>query len=308
MTNRVAGNTETIDTTQSSSGAGSLRFTIRSQSGEGGAGWFAVNFADDLSAQFDSGEEFFIQWRQRFSPELLQTYYEGGGGFKQLIVGAGDLPGCTPSNQSGDVCAKSCTQLEVVVQNSYQRGLPQMYHSCGVKDGNYETLETSCPYSDCRSYDVMLQNAMPRPYCLWNTDYNGCFKYYPSEWMTFQLRVKIGTWYRNDRNYHYDSEIQLWVARDGQPSTLVIDRSAARNAGYDLVRVFPAGQDWEGSAQYGKVWLLPYNTGKNSSQVHPDAYTWYDELIISTRRIPDPVSSSTTGPRPSPPTRLQPTD
>jgi hypothetical protein len=29
-------------------------------------------------------------------------------------------------------------------------------------------------------------------------------------------------------------------------------------------------------------------TNKDSSQVHPTAYLWYDELIISRTRIPDP--------------------
>jgi hypothetical protein len=40
--------------------------------------------------------------------------------------------------------------------------------------------------------------------------------------------------------------------------------------------------------EYGKVWLLPYQSDKNASQVHADAYTWYDELIISKSRLADP--------------------
>ena len=41
-------------------------------------------------------------------------------------------------------------------------------------------------------------------------------------------------------------------------------------------------------AKYDKLWLLPHNTNKDSSASHPTAYTWYDELIVSTKRIPDP--------------------
>ena len=67
-----------------------------------------------------------MQWRQRFSPEFLRTSYRDGGGWKQAIVGEGDRPGAT---------VYSCTQLEIVTQNTYQRGFPQMYHSCGGKDG-----------------------------------------------------------------------------------------------------------------------------------------------------------------------------
>ena len=40
--------------------------------------------------------------------------------------------------------------------------------------------------------------------------------------------------------------------------------------------------------RFGKIWLLPYHTGKNPTQVHPTAYTWYDELIISRNKIADP--------------------
>jgi hypothetical protein len=112
--------------------------------------------------------------------------------------------------------------------------------------------------------------------------------------MTFQVHVKIGRWYRNDRVYRHDSTVQLWVGDEGQPSQLVIDFSPkapacqaiqqsepACQTGYDLVNTNPA-------AKYGKLWLLPYNTGKNPAQSHATAYTWYDELIISTTRVPDP--------------------
>jgi hypothetical protein len=36
---------------------------------------------------------------------------------------------------------------------------------------------------------------------------------------------KIGTWYKNDGIYHGDSTIQLWVAREHQPSKLVVNLS-----------------------------------------------------------------------------------
>jgi len=99
--------------------------------------------------------------------------------------------------------------------------------------------------------------------------------------MTFQLHVKVGTWYKNDGKYHHDSTVQLWVAEEGKPSKLIIDMSPERRTGYDLVNLEPA-------AKYGKVWLLPYNTNKDPRQEHPAAYTWYDELIISRNRIADP--------------------
>jgi len=102
----------TLDTTVKASGDGSLRFEIPPKSPANTSGSFWLDFSDDLKAQFGEGEEFFVQWRQRFSPELLGTHYNGGDGWKQIIVGEGDRPG---------VRADSCTQLEMVVQNQYQR-------------------------------------------------------------------------------------------------------------------------------------------------------------------------------------------
>ena len=39
----------------------------------------------------------------------------------------------------------------------------------------------------------------------------------------------------------------------------------------------------------GKAWLLPYHTSKDPAEEHPEAYTWYDDLIVSRTRIPDPL-------------------
>jgi hypothetical protein len=221
------------------SGAGSLRFEIPTNTGSDTSGSFWQNFDDDFAVQFGEGEEFFVQWRQRFSPELLSTFYDGGGGWKQAIIGEGDRPGKT---------VYSCTQLEVVVQNTYQSGAPQMYHSCGGKDGQYEPLDRQVRW----------------------------VRYKANEWMTFQVSIRIGTWYRNDQRYHRDSRIQLWVAEAGRPSRLAVDQTR-----YDIANNEP-------EAKYGKIWLLPYHTGKSAEQRHSTAYTWYDDLIISRSRISDP--------------------
>lgn len=221
------------------SGTGSLRFEIPSNTPADTSGSYWTNFSDDLSVQFGEGQEFFVQWRQRFSPELLGTRYRGGSGWKQTIIGEGDRDGAK---------AYSCTQLEIVTVNGSQRGFPQMYHSCGGKDGHYEGLDTE----------------------RW-------IRYRANQWMTFQVQVKIGHWYRNDRRYRRDSTIRLWVAEEGRPSRLAVNQGA-----YDLANTDPA-------VRYGKIWLLPYHTGKDASQRHPVAYTWYDELVISRSRIADPA-------------------
>src|SRR5262249_10841247 len=115
-----------------------------------------------------------------------------------------------------------------------------------------------------------------------------CFGYFPNEWMTFQVGITTGP--RVDNEFT-KSRIRLWIAREGKPSELVIDFGP-----YNL-SAGPASED----QKYGKVWLRPYHTGKDPAQDHPTAYTWYDELIISTQRIPDPGagSSGTAPPAPS---------
>ena len=70
--------------------------------------------------------------------------------------------------------------------------------------------------------------------------------------------------------------VELWVAGEREKS-----RRAVVAKGYDLANTKPG-------AKYGKLWLLPYHTGKDSSQDHPIGYTWYDEVIISRAPIPDP--------------------
>ena len=126
----------------------------------------------------------------------------GGGGWKQVIIGEGSRPNDP---------AYSCTTLEVVVQHNYHRGFPHMYHSCGVKDGQYEGLEPPIPPSD-----FGLQNAISG--CTYqNPRVPPCAGYVANQWMTFQVRIKIGTWYKNDRVYKHDSTIQFWVGKRGKP-------------------------------------------------------------------------------------------
>ncbi len=300
-----------VDTAVKASGAGSLRFDIPSNVGSDTSGSFNINFSEDLSVQFGEGEDFYIQWRQRFSPEFIDTLYlmdpasagAFAGGWKQAIVGQGDRPGLPEVG--------SCTPMELVVQNSDQRGFAQMYHSCGSKDGQYQGLG-----KQVTSTDWALQFGDVEG-CLWslkwsNTDqpwnkrftepYGPCMGYRPNEWMTFQMHVHIGTWYLNDQNYHQDSTVELWAAFEGQPSVKIIDRT-----GYDLVNCAAGDTACQNdpSIKYGKIWLLPYHSNKGVEQVHPPAATWYDDLIISRAKIADPQISSGDQFPPAPPQNLQ---
>jgi hypothetical protein len=268
-----------LDTSVKASGASSLKFTVPSLSGPNTSGSYFANFSDDLSVQLDSGDEFYVQWRQRFGTDFLTSEYAGGGGWKQVIIGEGSRPGDPVS---------SCTPLELVTFNPYHLGFAELYHSCGAKDDQYEPIT---PPLD--GADFALQNAVAG--CTYqNATAPPCFGYQPEAWMTFQVHVKIGTWYQNDGNYQHDSVVQLWIAREGEPSQLVVDMSPGDAAcaaeqtslpqcktGYDLANLEI------GVARYGQVWLLPYNTGKDPSVAYPETATHYDELIVSRDPIAD---------------------
>jgi len=221
--------------------------------------------------QFGESQEFYVQWRQRFSPEFISTnYLASGGGIKQVIITTGDKP---------SKLYASCEAIGVVTQTYYYNRFPILYNSCtgsshhGPYDGFYESIPG----------DFKLQNARQSPFCLYSQAPNSYlppsgngFGWFPNEWMTFQIKIKTGPRVGDE---FANSFVELWMAREGQPSQLVI------NWGPYYLSAGSQGED----QKYGKVFLLPYQTGKDSTQVHPTAYTWYDELIISRNRIADPA-------------------
>ena len=81
-----------------------------------------------------------------------------------------------------------------------------------------------------------------------------------------------------------NSTVELWLGREGQPSELAIG-GGARNL---EVNTDPL-------QKYGQIWLLPYS----GSDIYPQGGTvWYDELMISTSKLPDPGSPAPTGSQP----------
>jgi hypothetical protein len=268
-----------VDPAIKASGTGSMRADIPGDD-PGGAdtsGNFAANFKDDWSFQVGPGEEVYVQWRQRFDAEFLSQQPQPSNGWKQLILSEGSRPGHHDPS--------SCTEMHLVVENSYYRGLPNIYHSCG----RFEDLIQRSPILSA----WMLQNATSPTPCLRRAEkFPPCVGYRPNEWMTFQLHVRVGSWYTGGPAKR-DSLIQLWIAEEGKPAQLVIDINPQKSYGGVPL---PAGWDLRNSdpnAKYGRVWLLPYNTNRTSASTcagRPckDAHTWYDELIISRSRIPDP--------------------
>lgn len=284
--------TPILDAAVKASGNSSLKFTIPSNSGADTSGSYFANFSNDLSVQFGENQDFYVQWRQRFSPEFLNTNYAGSNGWKQAAITTGDQP---------TKLYASCEALGVTMQNTYQRGFAQIYHSCtgSTSHGAYDALEQSVVLSS--GADILLQNARPAPYCTYLQGKTSppsffpptgnCFGYFPNEWMTFQVHIHSGPRVNDELT---NSHIDVWIAREGQSSQQILNWGP-----YNLSAGSPSDNQ-----KYGKIWFLPYQTNKDASQITPIAYTWYDELIISRTRIPDPKSSPDSLP-PAPPSGLR---
>lgn len=284
------GNYPTVDTSIYASGGGSLKFVIPSDAEANNAGEFHLDFTDDNSVQFgnnsSNGSEFYVQWRQRFDNNYVNFdgTVAGGGGMKQIIIGLGDAA----ANGSSYI-ASSCTDFHIVITNPYYGGFPRMYHNCGTKDdAGYQPLE---PYTG----DYLYQDAIQ---CLRSNPSLNCFRYFANEWMTFQIHVKAGTDYSNpteyggspvdspdDRNYHRDSTVELWMARENQPSVLVLSLTD-----YDLVQHDVSGgtqpatwwQSHNVTPRYGKVWLLPYDTGRCQATFYVNGITRSNNVVTAT--------------------------
>jgi len=231
------------DTSVKASGSSSLRFEIPSRSGANSSG----NWKDSLGGSFGPGKTFYVQFRQRFSPEMLNTNF-GGNGWKQVIF---------------HYASYSCAALEITTQNTYLRGYPQMYTHCGAGSfaidlGNGDFLYENGDYNCHRS----------------NPNATGCAFYYANEWMTFYYEVKVGNWGQPN------SSVKAWVAYEGGPMKQFVN---APNYTLD--------QDAPGR-EFNSLTLLPYNTDKPSGQTNPVAYTWHDELIVSTQPIAAPAGGT----------------
>ena len=235
-----------IDKAVRASGAGALRFEIPPHSGANASGYWKQAFG----RSFGENQTFFVQFRQRFSEEMLKTDW-GDTTWKQAIF---------------HNSAATCADVELTTVQYYHNGFPIMYTDCGAR----------ALYTNGGDPPMKLEQG---DYNCWYGKYNkkDCFLYPVNQWVTFYFRVSIGHWGQAD------STIDAWVALDGEGYKQWIDMP-----NFVLKNSHP-GND------YDTVTLLPYMTNKNAGAEHPVAYTWYDELIVSTRPIAPPAASASAG-------------
>lgn len=269
-----------IDTAIKRSGSGSLKFTIPSSTGEQ-TGWFSDVFKRNADGSFayispnsPLGNVAYLQFYQRFDTNMVNLDFQcrdkvdgtstGCGGWKQIIVYGNPPNGASASG------------LQTVMNNGWERGVPQMYGQTGTDDYGVQDVRGCTPASSrglspTSGYSSRVN--YPEPLCV---------QYDADRWMEFTIRIEV-----LGPSGSASSRIQMWV--DGQ---LVVD--------YRNAKVNWGGGDGSGFGQYQ---LLPFHTNKDPLQVHPTAYTWFDDMIVSTQPIPMINGSADTVP-PAPPTGL----
>jgi hypothetical protein len=244
----------TLDTSTYASGGSSLKFTVPSLGGANSAGSWSYPFGQN----FAQNNTFYVQFRQRFSPEYISNQWVTTSGtstsWKQADFHWGDF---ATKNLS------TCGQVELTTGNFENIGHPIMYTGCGAT-GLYKTVGSSI-FIEQGDTSTTGYNCLYGPY-------TNCFSYPSNEWVTFYYQVNIGTWGQPN------SSVKAWIAFPGQPYAEWINFS-----GLTLSTDSPMIN------AYNYMSLFPYMTGRSSSvSAGPTAYTWYDEVIVSTQPIAVP--------------------
>lgn len=189
-----------VDRNVKLSGGGSMHVAVAPN-----AGMAPGNVVVPLGASFGEGSSLYIQWRQRFSPSMVDDDL-GGNGMKQIVL-YDDQP---------------CCEVEVAMLNEKYRGFPAFYTNV-MRNWMYRNLPGG---------DVAYQFDDKDAYCT-EKDMSRCDKYHPDEWMTFYYEQHIGKWGQPN------SIIKAYWAREGRPLKQYVhitdwtfrqDRPGAENA------------------------------------------------------------------------------
>jgi hypothetical protein len=168
------------DTSIKASGSASLRFEVPSHSAANASGYWK----QPMGKEFREGSTFYVQFRQRFTKEMLKNNW-GGTTWKQVIF----------HNK-----AATCGAVELTTVQYYTTGIPTMYTNCG---GHSLFTNNGNPPTKLEQGD----------YNCWYGNYNAkdCFFYPAEEWVTFYYQISVGNWGKPN------STINAWVALDGKP-------------------------------------------------------------------------------------------
>jgi hypothetical protein len=266
-----------LDTVVKTSGDGSLRFDLPPppHAGPNIAGRWSPVDSGALGQTFGQNSTFYVQFRQRFSPEMLDNEWKNSTpGWKTVIFHQGQ---------------STCAAIELATANWWNSNIVFIYTDCGARamtttpDGSQWTTH-SPPF-------LIQQGDYSCEYNNFNQD--DCFYFTANEWLTFYYKISLGTWDQPD------SMVELWIAREGTSSYQQIIRVPNMSLSCNAASCTTSPGLEQG---YNNLTFTPYMTGLSSNDGIPGvtARTWIDELIVSTQPIAAPAS----GPRPESPTNL----
>jgi len=253
---------------------------------------FFQNFSPppNFPTQFDAGQEFYFQYRERFDPGMLsETHFPNGGGWKMSIMREGDRPAYIASACQGGGSGSRLNGVDEIVINKVNPGTadpnhPEMYTACGnppqaYMGGIYPPLQYGFGADPFYS-EYLDQNAVGCPhYGNKGIPFSNCFEIDAGEFLTMQVHVRIG-----QKWGQCCSLIEWWGMHTGESASTLIDAAA------DWV----LGNDNPGVSKYGKIWLTNYNTGAGDNLGNTGV--WYDDLVVATHRLPDPDATTPNAP------------
>lgn len=208
----------------------------------------AGQFVKSFGKDFGEGTTFYLQWRMRFSPAMLALSKENTGGGQGFKQ--------IIAHRRGSTCAAT----ELTFTNGSFVGRPTWYTACGGRGVVNQISQYEYEYQQ-GDYDTCVYAHSLGPL--------NCWHFTADEWLTFYWKVRIGTWGQPN------SHLEAWAARESGPFEKIFDKS-------DMVLT--------SSGDYNAVTLTPYMNARASSgtPTHPQAYVWYDELIVSGEPIAAP--------------------
>lgn len=242
---------------------------------------------------------------------------------KHMIVTSGDQPPGWSAKYPNGKFTGYCTKTEIVLDRNYSSWAPLLYHECGNYHGMYlgwpvasagYNIQNAWPNGHAEVYPGTpgSQYAIKRPAD--HSDYvgplPGAWNYSgEEEWMTVTIGVGgLGDrrWCPDDPRFNaanvsrwrfWDSWVKIWLGHENKPMDLIIDWSPGSSDKYFPLACganqIDGDQEW-----YGKIALGPYQTSKDKTQDHGVGMVWYDNIIFSTQRIPDPLPITQSDPPP----------
>lgn len=255
-----------IDTTR---GALKLTFASGPNAGADAAGAWYTRFSFDDSITFNANSEFYVQFGYTQSGWLTDPAVPEGVKINFLSGNASTGSGSTSQDQG------------LIVHQAYsQLAAPFLYAYYPLTPPHDPTSDHyTLPSGGTDYFLPYIQIGVPYNYAT-------AYKIPANEHIFFQLHVKLLDRRPAPLDEYVDAVIEGWVTK-GDGTTIKIYQMDQSVPIYTPIHVHPV-------QPYGKLAFLPYTTGTNPANLHPTYYFWYDQLIMSTQRIPDPSSAGPT--------------